>query len=319
MTHKTEIPVFFTIDDSYAPYLSVALLSAIQNASPTRRYRAIVLHQGLSEEHVKRLGALATENFAVDFIPMGDGLSAITDRMSNRLRCDYFTLTIYFRLFIPAMFPQYEKAVYLDSDVVVTGDLAELYDTELGEKYIAACPDLSVRGVPPLCEYMEQGVGVSRYEYINSGVLLMDLDKLRRAELDCRFLELLTTYHFDSIAPDQDYLNAMLNGKIRYLGEEWDAMPDPEREPLAAPKLIHYNLFSKPWCYDGIPYGETFWQYARKSDYYGDICAHKAAYGEEQKEKDRACLDLLVRRGGEIARAEGTFRQMYEKGVAVRL
>ena len=166
---------------------------------------------------------------------------------------------------------------------------------------------------------MEEGVGVGRHHYINSGVLLMNLKALREKEFDRHFLQLLNTYHFDCIAPDQDYLNAICAGKIQYLDGTWDTMPDDTKPPVANPKLIHYNLFSKPWCYDGIPYGETFWQYARKSDYYGDICAHKAAYGEEQKEKDRACLDLLVRRGGEIARAEGTFRQMYEKGVAVRL
>ena len=319
MRPRNEIPVFFTIDDAYAPYLAVALRSAIDNASPTRTYRAVILHQGLSEENVRRLGAMATEFFAVDFIPMGDGLSAITDRMSNRLRCDYFTLTIYFRLFIPAMFPEYDKAIYVDSDVAVTGDLAELFDTDLCGKYVGACNDLSVQDVPPLCRYMEEAVGVSRHEYINSGVLLMDLRALREVQLDQRFLELLTTYHFDCIAPDQDYLNAMLNGKIHYLGEEWDAMPAEGRPPLATPKLIHYNLFSKPWCYDNVPYGDVFWHYAEKTEYIDEIRAYKDAYSEAMKAKDRECAALLARRGAEIAEGELTFRSAAEKGVSIRL
>ena len=319
MRQNNEIPIFFTIDDAYAPYLAVALRSAIKNSSPDRRYRAIVLHQGLSEESIRRLGAMATANFSVDFIPMGDGLSAITDRMSNRLRCDYFTLTIYFRLFIPTMFPQYDKAIYMDSDVVVAADPAELYDTEIGDNYIGACCDLSVQDVPPLCTYMEEAVGVSRHEYINSGVLLMNLRALREARLDERFLALLNEYHFDCIAPDQDYLNAMLNGKIYYLGEEWDAMPADTRPPLAEPKLIHYNLFSKPWCYDNIAYGEIFWEYAKETDYYEEIRAYKASYSEEQKAKDGECLALLIRRGAEIAASPLTFKSAYEKGVRIRL
>ncbi len=314
-----EIPVFFTIDDGYAPFLSVALHSAVQNSSPERRYRAIVLYQDLSEEHRQRLGALATEHFAVDFVPMGEGLESITDRMSNRLRCDYFTLTIYFRLFIPAMFPQYDKGIYIDSDVVLRGDLAELFDTDIGNSYLGACPDLSVVDVPPLAAYMENAVGVDRHRYINSGVLLMNLQRLRERQLDHHFLTLLNTYHFDCIAPDQDYLNAVCAGRIHYLPETWDAMPNDNKPPLADAKLIHYNLFSKPWCYDGIQYAEDFWHYAADSGYLAEIEAYKAAYSDEQKANDARCLQLLAERGAAIAASEITFKKLFESGVRIRL
>ena len=62
---------------------------------------------------------------------MKDGMELITDRVENRLRCDYFTLTIYFRLFIPDLFPEYDKGLYIDSDVVVPGDISELYNHDL--------------------------------------------------------------------------------------------------------------------------------------------------------------------------------------------
>ncbi len=316
---RNEIPVFFTIDDSYAPYLSVALLSAIHNASKSRRYRAVVLHQDLSQEHQKRLSALATDNFAVEMVPMTSGLESITDRMSNRLRCDYFTLTIYFRLFIPEMFPQYDKGIYIDSDVVLRGDLAELFDTDIGDNLIGACADKSVVDVPELAYYMENAVGISRYGYINSGVLLMNLKRLRQVRLGENFLNLLNAYHFDCIAPDQDYLNAMCSGSIYYLPEIWDAMPNDSQPPLEDARLIHYNLFSKPWCYDGIQYSEDFWKYARQSDYYSQIMKQKAAYSEEQKQADRDCLTLLIRRGAEIPGKDVTFKKVSESGVKIRL
>lgn len=50
---------------------------------------------------------------------MQANFAALDDRMSNRLRCDYVTLTIFFRLFIPAMFPQYSEGIYIHSDVVL--------------------------------------------------------------------------------------------------------------------------------------------------------------------------------------------------------
>lgn len=196
-----EVPIFFSIDDKYAPFLAVALTSAIQNASPDRRYRAIVLHQELSPENAARLKALERPNFAVDLTPMSANFEALDDRMSNRLRCDYFTLTIYFRLFIPAMFPQYDKGIYIDSDVVLTEDIGKLFDLDIGDNLIGACHDLSIADVPPLVAYTEEAIGVKKGEYINSGVLLMNLQKLRECDLEGRFLTLLNTYHVDSIAP----------------------------------------------------------------------------------------------------------------------
>ena len=147
----------------------------------------------------------------------------------------------------------------------------------------------------------------------------MNLKMMRERDLEGHFLNLLNTYHFDSIAPDQDYLNAMCNGKIYYLDESWDAMPNDAKPPLEKTRLIHYNLFSKPWCYDDIQYGEEFWKYAEDSGYIDEIKAYKAAYTDDKKKADRECLDLLVRRGAEIPENDITFKKMYEKGVKIKL
>ena len=319
MSYNCEVPIFFSADNNYAPFLAAALNSAVKNSSKTRQYKAIILHEDLSEENRAKLSVLATDNFKIEFVPMKSGLESITDRMSNRLRCDYFTLTIYFRLFIPAMFPQYDKGIYIDSDVVLLGDLGELYDIDIGDNYIGACQDKSVVDVPPLAKYMEEAVGVDRYEYINSGVLLMDLKKLRELKFDKHFLYLLNKYHFDSIAPDQDYINAMCNGKIHYLDESWDAMPNDNNPPLENPKLIHYNLFSKPWCYDGIQYGEYFWEYVAGTEFYEEAKAFKENYSDEQKASDAKCLDILIGKGSEIAESELTFKKTAMNGEKIRL
>lgn len=317
--NQNEIPVFFAIDDLYAPYLSVALHSAIQNASPLRSYRAIVLYKELNEENRARIKRQETDFFAIDFVPMKNKLEVITDHISNRLRCDYFTLTIYFRLFIPAMFAQYDRAIYIDSDIVLKGDLAELFDTDIGDNYIAGCVESSVADVPELTAYMANAVGVVSAEYINSGVLLMDLKKLRDLSLDTHFLHLLSTYHFDSVAPDQDYINAMCKGKIYYLDQRWNITPNPNHPAVDDPKLIHYNLFSKPWLYDEVQYEDDFWKVAEQTDYYDAIKAQKAAYSKAQKQSDADCLALMIRRGIEIPEKEITFRKMHEKGVKIRL
>ena len=313
------IPVFFTVDDGYVPFLSVALASMIENASPQRRYEAVIIHQDISEKSIERLAALGTDRFPVRFVPMTKSLESITDRMSNRLRCDYFTMTIYYRLFIAAMFPEYDKGIYIDSDNVIPGDISELYDIDLDGKLLGAAVDHSIQKVPELIHYTDQAVGVDVREYINSGVLLMDLKQMREVGMDERFLDLLDRYHFDCIAPDQDYINAMCYGRIRHLPPEWDAMPVNYEGPMENPKLIHYNLFDKPWCYDNIMYEDYFWKYAEKSGFSDEIRKFKEAFSDEAKQSDSDCFALMAQRAMSIPEAEPTFRTVFGSGQEERL
>jgi lipopolysaccharide biosynthesis glycosyltransferase len=93
------------------------------------------------------------------FIPMTDRIEGIVDVMGNRLRTDYFSLMIFYRLFIPAMFPEYDKSIYLNSDVVFRGDIIRLYDEDLGNNLIGTCLGLSIHGVSELVNYIEGAIG----------------------------------------------------------------------------------------------------------------------------------------------------------------
>lgn len=318
MTNKT-IPIFFSIDDSYAPFLSVALKSAIDNSKSENNYRAIVMFESLSQDNRERLGGLATDNFKIDFVEMNEGLETITDRLSNRIRSEYFTLTIYFRLFIASMFSEYDKAIYIDSDIILEEDIAELFSIDIGDNFIGACRDASIDGIEPFQSYVEQVVGVDRNDYVNSGVLLMNLKKLRDADFDKHFLFLLNTYHFDSVAPDQDYLNAICKGSIYYLSPKWNAMPNEQKPKIEGAKLIHYNLFSKPWCYDGLQYGERFWHYAENSGYINEIREFKNNFTEENQKEEMEILGNMLRRAEEIKGHDITLKKVGESGVKVRL
>lgn len=318
--YKETIPIFFTIDDKYASYNGIAVKSLIENASKEYKYKIIILYQDLSEKNAKKLAKLATENAEIDIVYMKENLKEITNRVENRLRCDYFTLSIYFRIFIADMFPQYDKGIYIDSDIVVPGDISELYNIELGDNIIAASTDHSIQEIPELMHYVENAVGVKRNEYINSGVLLMNLKLMREKKLSTNFLELLSKYHFDCVAPDQDYLNAMCNGKIVYLDKSWDAMPNNQKEELKEPKLIHYNLFAKPWCYDNIQYENYFWEYAKKTEFYDEVVEFKNNYSQEQKISDSTCLENLIEKAGKIPDTnEITFKKISDSGGKIRL
>lgn len=317
---KEIIPIFFAVDNNYVPFLAVALTSIINNASTFYNYKIHIIQEGITEENMLQLKSLENDNFKIKFYSIQKSLSDITDRSENHLRCDYFTMTIYFRLFIPEMFPEYEKGIYIDSDIVVPGDISELYNIDISDNYIGACPDHSVVEVPQIANYMENGIGIDKYHYINSGVLLMNLHKLREKKLSEKFLKLLKTYHFDCIAPDQDYLNAMCYGNIEYIDKCWDVMPNKSTNVLHNnPKLIHYNLFDKPWCYDNVQYEQYFWKYAKETTFYDELIEYKNNYSNKQKQSDKEAFNRLLEKADNIPKKQITFKKMYEDGVDIRL
>ena len=315
---KKTIPIFFTIDAGYAQYLSIAIASLIDNASKDYNYNIHVIYESITEDAITKLKTLERDNAKIIFTEMQDGLESITNRKENLLRTDFFTLTIYFRIFIPLMFPEYDKAIYIDSDTCIPGDISELYNYDLEDNLFGGCTDISCADNPILCEYFRLNAGASINEYINSGVLLMNMKKLREVEFEKHFLYILNKYHFDTVCPDQDYINAMAYGKILHLPNEWDAMPTNGHLVFDHPKIVHYNLFFKPWHYDGVDYEEYFWKYANKSLFKEEILKEKANFTKEDAENDNKTLDNLVKRANEIINNEVTFKKVFENNLEKR-
>lgn len=259
------VPVFYSISDDFTPYAAVSLHSLVKHADPKRDYTVTFLHQGLSQDHEKALAAYNRDNVHIKFYEMSDELlKPIQDRKENYLRGDFFAMSIFYRLFIPDLFPEYDKVVYIDSDTVLNDDIAKLYDHDLGNNLLGACTDSSIQFVEKMIRYIKEVLTLDPKEYINSGMLVMNAKAFREENFVDKFFSLLGRYHFDCIAPDQDYLNEICSGRIKYLDGRWDAMPNENTKALENPGLIHYNLFFKPWHFSGIQYEDYFWANAEE-------------------------------------------------------
>ena len=317
---KTIVPVFFSVDENYAPYLSTALASLIDHTSSKYQYKLHVVYHNLTRRSLRKLQKLSAGHSNVDIITieMQETLSGISDRKSTQLKADYFTPTIYYRIFLPEMFPQYDKGIYLDSDIIVNDDVAKLYETDLRGNLIAATVDMSTQGNELLCEYFDEAVGIQHDKYFNSGVLVIDFEKFREEEFCEYFLYLLNKYDFDTVAPDQDYLNAMCMGRVKYLEAAWNAMPTPDHCPMKKPKIVHYNLFFKPWHYDGTDYEEMFWKYAKHSAFFKAIEKEKRSFSKKSAKGDEERFEQMLDRVREILKAEITFKKIFESGQEAR-
>lgn len=317
--NKVTIPIFYAIDDSYAKFVAVSIKSLIMNANNNYNYDINVIYENLSEENAEKLKSLETDNVKIILTEMNQNLSMITDKLGNRLREYTFTLTIFFRLFIPVMFPKYDKCIYIDADTVIPGDISRLYNEDLEDNYLGCIVDKSTIDNEILASYFEEVVGIPRDKYINSGVLLMNSKKLRELKIDEKFLDLYTKYGFDVIAPDQDYINSMCYGHIKYLSDIYDAMPNPNNKEVENPVIIHYNLFLKPWQYENVQYYDYFWKYAKFTPYYDEILEIKNSYTDEDRKKDSEWMDLMVSRAESLVGTQNTLKNVFESGKETRL
>ena len=313
-----EIPIFFSIDDGYIPCLGVAIKSIQENASDKYNYHIYVLYTSMSEANINNIKTeFAKDNFTIDFYDIQKNVSDKEETLSVRLR-DYYSNTIYYRLFIQNEFPQYDKALYIDSDIVLVDDIANLYNMELGDHLLGVVRDGVVEYGPKILgEYVENFVCVPTEKYFNSGVLVMNLKEMRKAQIEERFLYLIDKYNIDTVAPDQDYLNVLCQGRTLMIPESWDLMPDfcggyPDINEL---HLIHFNMFRKPWHYDDVAYQDAFWKYAKQTSYYDVLQDALKSYPQEKKEADFKGAEGMNTYCSAIMTNKINFKTIYEDAV----
>ena len=143
MVRKKVVHIFFTVDDNYIPFLSTTIASIVAHASSEYKYRLTILHDGLSMESKRMIRKYQdNEKIFISFFNVNIKVNSLSVKLDVR---DYYTITTYYRLFIPSLFPTLSKCLYLDSDIVLNEDVAKLYFTDLEDNLVGAIPDASVQ------------------------------------------------------------------------------------------------------------------------------------------------------------------------------
>ena len=290
MKNKNIIPVFFAVDDGYIPFLGIALKSLIDNASDENKYQIKILYTNVSGENIRRIKKYEKENINIEFVDLNKQLEDIKEKLYTR---NYFSNTTYYRLFIPELYPEYKKAIYIDSDTICLTDIANLYNIDMKNNLIAGVPDGAIQAIDVFKDYVERVVGVSDYNnYFNAGIIVMNLEELRKYKFQDKFIYMLGKVRFE-VAQDQDYMNRLCKGRVKLLDFSWNRMPIMGKQ-TGYINIIHYNLGAKPWYFDDVLYQEYFWKYAEKTDFYNEIKEIGEKYTEADKEKDDANSAKLI-------------------------
>ena len=168
-----EIPIFYACDNNFVKYTFVSIKSLIENSSKQYNYSIYILNSNVNDETKEQAKQFNCENFNIEFIDVEKELENISKGLPIR---DYYSITTYYRFLIAELFPQYDKAIYIDSDTIVLGDVAQLFNYELTENLVGACHDQAVVQTEVFGNYVEKVLDVDRNSYFNAGILFVSAD-----------------------------------------------------------------------------------------------------------------------------------------------
>ncbi len=285
---KDVIPVVFASGDNYVPVMTTAIYSMIKNANSDFRYDVVVLHKNVTAEN---------QNAMIKFFSKFDNMSLRFFNVENIVEdfalvasSGHIGTETYYRFLIQEVLPEYDKVVYLDSDLVVMGDISELYEIDLGDKLLGAVRDIDFLGNLNLkdnnrIKYNRDVLHLSNpYDYFQAGVLLLNTCALRKKHTIEEWLKL--TDNDDLLYDDQDILNMECEGNVEFIPMKWNVVHNcegrVEKVLVHAPaelldayfgsrnkaNIIHYAGFHKPWIYPNVDLEEIFWGYALDTPFF---------------------------------------------------
>lgn len=290
----TTIPVAFATDANFIPPTTVAIESMLENAHPSTYYKIFIMSPGESANSV-RLGMdflkQKFDNFELTVLDMGEQFKDV------KMTIKHITLQTYYRLQLPFLLKDIDKCLYLDSDIVINGDLAELYRNNISDHYVAGVRAAGYYYPESWVEKHTKEVGLpSIQNYINAGVLLMNLKKIREDHLDKKMLSLVSR-GFSS--QDQDIINLACYDKIKILPLRYNLMtkylkyqsgelhfaendlsvfgPASCKDALQHPIIIHYADKIKPWQDSSVILFDKWNKYAKEVPFYSQRPKQKVA------------------------------------------
>ncbi len=287
--NRTVIPVVLATDTNYAPFAAAVIRSVFDNRSDDCFYNIYVLYDDtLTHNMFELLVSLSCEDMAVRLINVSDCFSEDTLYLSG-----HYSMQMYYRWLIPELFKHYDKVLYLDCDISLLDDVAELYNTDIGNACLGMVPN-TVR--TSFKNYVENVLELDVDEYYNSGVILFNTKIFTEKGIKNKCLDFINRDR-DLLCPDQDAVNVCCRGNIFRLPDEWNfqwhhMIPGVEtggfvsdhkkrydRMIKKGPKIIHYTSYKKPWNEPDIRFADVFWRFFREVPGYERIVS-KYRYGK---------------------------------------
>jgi lipopolysaccharide biosynthesis glycosyltransferase len=268
---KNAIPIFVASDDGYAPFVGVTATSIMENTNSCVCF--YVLDSGISEHNKEQLRSLQKtyQRFSITFIEVD-----LQDLFGSfKLHNKTHTLNVYSRYLIPGLAENIDKVIYMDVDVVVRGDIKELYNEDLGSYALGAVPEYT-----NVLDEHKKELGLSKkHKYFNAGILLLNIKAFREKDILREIVHM--TLEIKPKYQDQDIFNLYYENSYKILKSKYnvsfwmwkynqEVTNQKITNALKDPFIVHYSTF-KPWKDPDVAMASYFWKYARMAIFYEKI------------------------------------------------
>ena len=240
---SSTIEVALCIDDNVVDYMETLIYSIYKNTSSYVNVN--IIYKELSDESLDKLAWIDEKMSTINVRPVQISEELHKSLKKISLGHDKWQLPIssYYRIFLADILPDVDRIIYLDADTLLTGDLTELWRTDLEGNFLAACLDEKA--------YMKKAVSVlnpRRREYFNSGVLIFDLYLFRKYKIINSFLDFLVDTTDLYALGDQDALNLYFLDAVKLLDSSWNyGVPSYKKYTgVNDVKLLHFYERTKP-------------------------------------------------------------------------
>lgn len=155
----------------------------------------------------------------------------VGDDVAHGLPVEGFTRkATWYRIFLADLLADVDRVLFLDCDLVVADSVAELWTVDLEDHYLAAVTNVFM--LEHLFRVEELGL-IDPRDYFNAGVMLMNLDAMRRDGCAQAMYEYGKAHADELVFRDQDVLNAVLGERIKLLHPRWNVMNSVVRFPYS--------------------------------------------------------------------------------------
>ncbi len=314
--------LYTAADSNY--FTQVAVL--VNSLAKTQRTdtRLIIFGNNWNKSLEDKIKSISSGNISVEVLPVDP--KEFTDIKLSR----GFPLATAYNIIAPKyLLKEFSRAIYMDADTIVLKDLQELWNTSLTTPLSAVIDaHIGFIGFPLMWRPWKQLGNNPKAPYLNTGLMLIDLDLWRQKQITEKCLDLLSEFELSCV--DQDALNLVLNGEFDHLHPKYNLMPyhlmsklrtvdlledaNEIQEAIESPAMIHFHrsFLGKPWIRGCTHPAKDLWTSVadevsprwKKSNDWAGVLKQKAAKFAKVTDLDQASNALLSLRSSDIGRSK---------------
>ena len=290
-TNKTKIHICMDLDNNLIYPTLVSMTSALENCD---KNKSILIYY-LLVSHDFNISDLNIIESLKDKYPVKINYYKIPPRFNNLKRWTDKTIAIYYKLYIPFILPHLKRYIFLDGDTLIYKDLSEMFNLDFHDNYVLGFPFHTAK--------QADISGVKTIKYINSGVMLVNNEKIINDKKDAELMDYTLKNCQKLVYPTQDPINIVFFNKVGFLPLKYgiyligsikafrnkikkdvrvDIDENELNEAIKDPAIMHFSCCNpKVWYSESYhdfgeqdvckKYRNEFYFYANKTNYYNEM------------------------------------------------